>query len=250
MPSVAAACGSRSAPRPRGQGAPGGGDRDQVGQVLGRPPVDAQRLLVGERAHRVQEDTARPHQEGGRRQEIALQRRELRRSSPVADASGRRAGGAARRCRCTARRAAPGRTSRRAPAGSGRRPRAGTGAGGRCGDGHRRSCGPARHRRRARPLHRSGRRARRWRWPSHPARRRRRPRAPPASAPGPRPRPDCPDPGGWRARRAPRAGARGRRCRAPAARRARARRARPRHRRRAARRRARRPSRGADRDAA
>ena len=112
MPSVPAACGRRSAPRPCGAtGRPGGGSGDEAGQVLGGPRRRRRASrLAGERAHRVDEHAARAHQRRGGGEQLALQRGELVDRRPAAAASGRRAGGAARRGRCTARRGAPGRT--------------------------------------------------------------------------------------------------------------------------------------------
>ena len=62
MPSVRAADGRRSAPRPcRRHGAPGGVERDEVGELRRGQRVDPERLDPGERAHGVDEPPARAH---------------------------------------------------------------------------------------------------------------------------------------------------------------------------------------------
>ena len=78
MPSVRAADGTSSAPRPcRRHGSPGGSQRDELGELGRGERVDRERLDPGERAHGVHEPPARPHGRRGAREQRALQVGEL-----------------------------------------------------------------------------------------------------------------------------------------------------------------------------
>ena len=77
IPSVPAVCGRSRAPRPTGvQAAPGGGTARRSASCAAQL-VDADRLRVGERAHRVHEPAAVAHERGRRRQDRLLELHEL-----------------------------------------------------------------------------------------------------------------------------------------------------------------------------
>ncbi len=185
MPSVPAACGSRSAPRPYAvHGAPGGGAATNSGRfVAAHSSTPSVSSLV--RVHtEYDEDPTRSHERCGRRR------------------AGRAAAWPARRsCRVRRRQRASGRR-RSTPiplhgASSSTRSNIPARSGGprgvaddreelrraRCGGGRRRSCGLARRRRRARRPTRRRPPARRSRWPCRRVRRRDRRSAPLVPAP-------------------------------------------------------------------
>ena len=80
MPSVRAADGTSSAPRPcRRHGAPGGSTRDELGELRRRERVDAEVSIARERAHRVDEPAAGRTARAAAREQRALERRRGRR---------------------------------------------------------------------------------------------------------------------------------------------------------------------------
>ena len=108
---------------------PARGRAVEAGQCGASPVVDADGLRPGERAHRVDEHATRAHQRRRGGEQLALERGELVDRRPVPAASGRRGGGAARRCRCTG---ASSSTRSKQPSRSGGRRPSPT-SGNRCG---------------------------------------------------------------------------------------------------------------------
>ncbi len=124
MPSVCASDGSSNAPRPnRRHGAGGGGSGDEVGQLGARPFVDAERLFLRERAHRVDEPAAGTDRVGRGREQHALQRGEIAHVGRFDAPAG--VGPAPEHAEPAARRVEedPVERARRAPRGDGRRRR-------------------------------------------------------------------------------------------------------------------------------
>ena len=108
--------------RRRGPRTPGSRPRASTRSRPGRAAADHPgRLGQVRRARHVRDQPAGPDQPGRRVEEFALQRHQVRDVGWAAVASGPPAAGAARRGRCRARPASPGRTTRPAARGRGRR---------------------------------------------------------------------------------------------------------------------------------
>ena len=177
-------------------------------KVLGGPLVDVDGLLVGERAHRVHEDTARTHQRRGggassSHCSVASSAIALGSEPPAGvGAAAQHADAAARCVEQHPVEASPARSGERVRVGDQRAP----GAGARCDAGAVDHADPAGVDVERDHRHRRGRPARRWRWPCRRGRRRgRRCGRRARGAERGDHRLARPGPAAWRARRAPRA---------------------------------------------